>query len=300
MSFWTKTQTMIFEATGPLERVINAFVDALPALITCTVVVIGGLIAAPLAAKITQIVVRRSGLETLLEQIAVPRLLYRVGYKHSTAVLLGTVVRVAIYLFTALVATDILGLKQVSSGFDTVIGYMPRVFVATIFLMVGVWAADLARGVVAGMSKEGQGEVIGTAIYYGVIAITVALVADQLGLQTSLINNIILLAIGGAALSVALGMGLSAKPTLANLLARNYVAQLYVRGDRVRIDGIEGIVKSHSPTALVVVGEHETYNVPYTRFMNAVVATCGDARPLTRNGSDGEPESASDDADASE
>lgn len=279
---------MIFDASAPLERVVNTFVDALPALITCAVVVIGGLIAAPIAARVMQVIVRRSGLETLLESLGAPRLLYRVGYKHSTAVLLGTVVRVAIYLFTALVAADVLGWKQVANGLDAIIGYTPRIFVATVFLMVGVWAADFSKSLVAGMAKEGQGEVIGTGIYYGIVAITVALVADQLGLETSLINNIILLAIGGASLSAAIGMGLSAKPTLSNLLARNYVAQLYPRGDRVRIDGVEGIVKSHSPTALVVVGEHETYNVPYTRFMDTVIATNGEARPLRKDVANGE------------
>lgn len=280
MSFWTQTRMMIFDASAPAERVVHAFVDVLPALITAFIVIAGGLIAAPIVAKVMRAVVRRSGLETLLERMGAPRLLYRIGYKHSTTVLLGTVARVAIYLFTALVAADVLGWSQIVSGLDVIIAYMPRFFVAVLFLMVGVWAADFSKSVVGGMAKEGQGEMIGAVLYYGIVAITVALVADQLGLETSLINNIILLVIGGAVLSAALGMGLSAKPTLSNLLARNYVAQLYPRGDNVRIDGFEGIVKSHSPTALVVIGEHETYNIPYTRFMDVVVATSGEARPI--------------------
>src|SRR5699024_10730659 len=115
-----------------------------------------------------------------------------------------------------------------------------------------------------------QGQIIGTVLYYGVIAITVALVADQLGLETALINQIITLIVAGAIFAAALGLGLSARGVLSNLLARNYVAQLYPRGDNVHIGEIEGVVKGHSPTALVIVNDKQTYNIPYSYFMEHI------------------------------
>lgn len=284
MSFWDRIRTMTLDISAPLERLLSAFLGVLPTLLIFIAVVLGGVILAPIAAKVVHALVRRSGIETLLERLGAPRLLYRIGYRHGTATLLGTVARLAIYLVTALIAADVVGMTQVANGLDVIIGYLPRVAVAVFFLMIGVWAADMARSVVSGVAKGAQGNVIGTVIYYGVVAITVALVADQLGLQTSLINHIIVLVIAGTVFAASLAAGLSARPTLSNMFARNYVVQLYPRGDTVKIDGVEGIVKSHAPTALVVVGDGETFNIPYTRFMESTVATAGDARPVRADG----------------
>lgn len=282
---------MTLDISGPIEKLFASFIAALPTILIFIVIVVGGILLAPMAARVVSELVRRSGLETLLERLGAPRLLYRIGYKSGTARLLGSLARWGVYLIAALIAADVAGMKQIANGLDVVIGYLPRVGVAVLFLMVGMWAADLVRSVVSGVSKD-KTNVIGTILYYGIVAITVALVADQLGLETSLINNIILLVIAAACAAAAIGAGLSAKPTLSNLLARNYVAQLYARGDRVVIDGVEGVVKSHSPTALVLVGKQGTFNVPYVRFMEEVTETSGEARPLEQPDENGADESA--------
>lgn len=266
----------------PIQQLLNSFVAALPTMLTFVGVVIAGLLLAPIAARIARAVVQGSGLETLFERVGAPKLLYRVGYKKSTATLVGSIARILVYLFTALIAADIAGLSQISRGLDALVAYLPHLAVAIIFLMAGVWAADMIRSVVSNLAKKQQGQLIGTVLYYGVIAITVALVADQLGLETALINQIIILIVAGGVFATALALGLSARNVLSNLLARNYIAQLYPRGDSVRIDGVQGIVKGHAPTALVIVNDGEIYNIPYIRFLEAIAQTSGAARPVSR------------------
>lgn len=273
---------MNLDIAAPAQDLLNSFIAALPTLLSFLGVIVAGLILGPLAAKVARTLAERTGLETLLERVGAPKLLYRVGYKHSTARLFGSLARLLIYLFTALIAADIAGLSQISRGLDAFIAYLPHLAVAVVFLMVGVWAADMVRGVVSNVAKKQQGQIIGTVLYYGVIAITVALVADQLGLETALINQIITLIVAGAIFAAALGLGLSARGVLSNLLARNYVAQLYPRGDNVHIGEIEGVVKGHSPTALVIVNDKQTYNIPYSYFMEHITTTTGDPRPIER------------------
>lgn len=274
---------MNVDIATPVQGLVNSFVAALPTMLTFLAVVVVGLVVAPIAARIARAIVRGSGLETLFERVGAPKLLYRVGYKKSTATLVGSIARILVYLFTALIAADIAGLSQISKGLDALVAYLPHLAAAVIFLMAGVWAADMIRGVVSNVAKKQQGQLIGTVLYYGVIAITVALVADQLGLETALINQIILLIVAGGVFAAALALGLSARTVLSNLLARNYVAQLYPRGDSVRIDDIEGIVKGHSPTALVIIDGEDIYNIPYVRFMQTTTRTSGTARPVSRS-----------------
>jgi len=274
---------MNVDIATPVQGLVNSFVAALPTMLTFLAVVVVGLVVAPIAARIARAIVRGSGLETLFERVGAPKLLYRVGYKKSTATLVGSIARILVYLFTALIAADIAGLSQISKGLDALVAYLPHLAAAVIFLMAGVWAADMIRGVVSNVAKKQQGQLIGTVLYYGVIAITVALVADQLGLETALINQIIILIVAGGVFAAALALGLSARTVLSNLLARNYVAQLYPRGDSVRIDDIEGIVKGHSPTALVIIDGEDIYNIPYVRFMQTTTRTSGTARPVSRS-----------------
>lgn len=273
---------MNLDIAAPAQQLLNTFISALPTMLTFVGVLIAGLILGPIAAKLARTLAERTGLEALLERIGAPKLLYRVGYKHSTAKLFGSIARMLIYLFTALIAADVAGMSQISRGLDAFIAYLPHLAVAIIFLMVGVWAADMVRSVVSNVAKRQQGQIIGTVLYYGVIAITVALVADQLGLETALINQIIVLIVAGAIFAAALGLGLSSRAVLSNLLARNYVAQLYPRGDSVRIGEIEGVVKGHSPTALVIVNDEKTYNIPYVHFMQDITTTSGKPRPIER------------------
>lgn len=274
---------MNLDIIAPAQQLLNTFVATLPTVLTFIAVLVVGLILAPIVEKITRTLVQRSGLETLLERLGAPKLLYRVGYKKSTAHLLGGVVRLHIYLFTALIAADVANLSQISRGLDALVAYLPHLAVAIVFLMVGFWAADMIRGVVATVAKKQQGQLIGNVIYYGVVAITIALVADQLGLETALINQIIVLLVAGVIFSAALALGLSARNVLSNLLARNYVAQLYPRGDNVYIDDVSGIVKGHSPTALVLIDGEDVYNIPYIRFMETTARANGPARPVSRN-----------------
>lgn len=278
---------MNFDISTPVEQLFHSFIASLPTLLTFIAVVVAGLLFAPIVARIVRALVQRVGLETLLERLGAPKLLYQIGYKKSTATLLGSVARLLVYLVTALLAADIAGLSQVSKGLDALVAYLPSFAVAVLFVTVGFWTADMVRGVVTNVAQKQQGQLIGAVLYYGVVAITVALAADQLGLETSLINHIIVLVVAGVVAAVALAMALSARPTLSNHLARNYVVQLYPRGDTVQIDGVKGIVKSHSPTALVLVDEDQTYNIPYVRFMEEIVATRGTARPIVRRSVDG-------------
>lgn len=271
---------MNLDIAAPAQQLLNTFVATLPTVLTFIAVVIGGMILAPIVDRLTHALVQRSGLETLLERLGAPKLLYRIGYKKSTAHLLGSIARLHIYLFTALIAADVANLSQISRGLDALVAYLPHLAVAVVFLMVGFWAADMIRGVVANVAKKQQGQLIGNVIYYGVVAITIALVADQLGLETALINQMIVLLVAGVIFAAALALGLSARNVLSNLLARNYVAQLYPRGDNVHIDDVSGIVKGHSPTALVLIDGDDVYNIPYVRFMEATARANGPSRPV--------------------
>lgn len=273
---------MNFDLHETLIRLSSYFLSILPAILMVLGILIGGWIIGRIVGKAVERLTRSLGLETLLESLGLPKLLYHIGYKRNTPSLLGLLARWIVYLVTVIMVADVAGFEQVTQGLNAVVAYLPRAAVAILFLMVGVWGADMMRTVIRNVVSGEQGQVVGTGLYYGVIVITVALVADQLGLETSLINQIIVIVLAGGVLAGALAVGGSARQTLANVFARRYVARLYRTGDVVRLDDIVGVVKAHAPTTLVVVGEDITYNIPYILFMERAVGTTGEPIPVRR------------------
>lgn len=263
---------------APLRRLYDSFVDLLPTIVLALVIVVVGAVLAATLAYVLRRMIHGSKLEALMERAGVTSALYRIGYREGVASFAAVVARSVVYLITLLVAVDTLGLTQIARGLDSVVAYLPRVGIAALFLVLGLRLAELLKSMLISMSARSDQEVsaprlVANALYYVVAAITIALVADQLGLQTDLINNVILLVLAAVALAAAGAFALGSRETMANLLARNYVTQLYPRGDMVVVEGVRYLVRAHAPTVLVLEADGFRRNVPYVLFMREAFQT---------------------------
>lgn len=263
---------------APLRRLSDSMIELLPTIVLALVIVVVGAVFAATLAYVLRRLIHGSKLEALMERAGVASALYRIGYREGVASFVAVAARAVVYLITLLVAVDTLGLTQIARGLDSVVAYLPRVGIAALFLVLGLRLAEVLKSMLISMSAKGDQEVsaprlVANALYYVVAAITIALVADQLGLQTDLINNVILLVLAAVALAAAGAFALGSRDTMANLLARNYVTQLYPRGDVVVIEGVRYLVRAHAPTVLVLESEGSRRNVPYVLFMREAFQT---------------------------
>lgn len=263
---------------APLRRLSDSMIELLPTIVLALVIAVVGAVFAATLAYVLRRLIHGSRLEALMERAGVASALYRIGYREGVASFVAVAARAVVYLITLLVAVDTLGLTQIARGLDSVVAYLPRVGIAALFLVLGLRLAEVLKSMLISMSAKGDQEVsaprlVANALYYVVAAITIALVADQLGLQTDLINNVILLVLAAVALAAAGAFALGSRDTMANLLARNYVTQLYPRGDVVVIEGVRYLVRAHAPTVLVLESEGYRRNVPYVLFMREAFQT---------------------------
>lgn len=263
---------------APLRRLSDSMIELLPTIVLALVIAVVGAVFAATLAYVLRRLIHGSRLEALMERAGVASALYRIGYREGVASFVAVAARAVVYLITLLVAVDTLGLTQIARGLDSVVAYLPRVGIAALFLVLGLRLAEVLKSMLISMSAKGDQEVsaprlVANALYYVVAAITIALVADQLGLQTDLINNVILLVLAAVALAAAGAFALGSRDTMANLLARNYVTQLYPRGDVVVIEGVRYLVRAHAPTVLVLESEGSRRNVPYVLFMREAFQT---------------------------
>ncbi|MCA9659647.1 MAG: mechanosensitive ion channel [Myxococcales bacterium] len=209
-------------------------------------VVIGGLIASAIARRVVRWAVDRSGLDGLAEKAGASRLLYAIGVRKGVAHLIGQIVWIAGLLVTAAAAADVLGLEAVSNGAAVVIAFLPRLLAAGLVLMGGAGLAGILRRVAVGFGRRRgdveNPELLGSLAYYGVMTIAAVVAADQAGIETELIETLLVTFASIVAAAIALAFALGSRHSFHNVVAGHFMRRLARPGDTIRVGEVEGTV----------------------------------------------------------
>lgn len=240
----------------PLRDLYHQVIRAAPTIALFVAVLLAGLVVASVARRLTVWTVRSSGIEALAERAGAARFLYAVGIKSGLVNTLARLVWVCGLLITAAAGAEVLGLPAVAAGVAIVMGFVPRLLAAAVVLVAGSALATVVRSVIARVGRrrpdlEHPG-VVASLIYYVIIAVTVVMAASQAGLQTALVDAIVVVALTLILGALAVAFVLGSRAVFANLIAGHYVRRLVQPGDRVRVGAHEGVVVRQGAVALIL------------------------------------------------
>lgn len=200
------------EITSSLLASINSglggLVTFLQSFIAGLLVLIIGIIVAALLRQVSLEVLKALKVENFLKRYSVPE--GRGEFRWSN--ILGEIVRWFVILLFLVPAVKVWGVPEATSVLNSIILYIPQVFVATILALVGLVFANLAHDVVLasvhGVSPETSRVVAAVAKWAIIIFVTFA-VLSQLGIAADLIKTLFtgivaMLAIAGG---IAFGLG---------------------------------------------------------------------------------------------
>jgi hypothetical protein len=172
----------------------------------------------------------------------------------------------AVFVLSAVAALRVLGIEQLSTWLDGVLGFVPRLFAGLVIIglghAIGIVVRDLVRrvNVVREMSllepRWAYAAVLGVAVITGV---------QQMGVNIAFVAQLSLIAFTILAGAIGVAFALGARQHVANLVGRAELKR-YTVGERVRIDGVEGNVVEIGRTGLVLAAEDGLVNVPASRF----------------------------------
>ncbi len=111
---------------------------AAPTAALVVAVLVGGLVASQLMARLVAWLVRRLGLETAAEKLGLTTVLYAAGLRAGVAHLAGRVTLFGGALITLLVAADVAGIQGVAAGLGGLVAYLPRLIIAALVFTLGV------------------------------------------------------------------------------------------------------------------------------------------------------------------
>ena len=175
--------------------------------------------------------------------------------------------------YTVSAAAGQLGLVTFSNWVLGLLGYLPRLLISVFILFIGYLVSGGVRNMIIAVTESGDfqhGPTLGRMVSGLILAFTLLLALSQLGLDVTVFSYIILLAAAGLFGSLALAFGIGAADAVRNVIASHYVRKDRRPGQRVRINGVDGVILEISQVVVVVDTEEGVAWIPARHFLDSV------------------------------
>ncbi len=207
-----------------LANALNLVFVFVPLLIGFLLILLVGYLIAKVVSKAVTFLLRKIGFDRLANRIGLARMEQNMGVKLDPAGVLGTIVFWFLFLVFLVPATNALGLTAVSGILNTLIAYIPNVFVAILVLFLGTLAATFVADIVRGATAStniGNPAIFANIARYAIIGFAALIALEQLQIAPALLNILFTAIVGAAALAFALAFGLGGQDSVRRWLNRN-------------------------------------------------------------------------------
>ncbi|ACZ43520.1 Conserved TM helix repeat-containing protein [Thermobaculum terrenum ATCC BAA-798] len=251
----------------------EVLVNYIPRVTVALLVFIIGVIVALVIRRLLVFMLRRAQFDRLCQRLGIAEVLGVVGRSPSS-----TVGAIAFYLLLGLaflLALGPLGAQFISDTLSQLLLYVPRVLAAALLLVLGIAIArvlaEMADRTLLGFGVSGSRWLQG-AVQGFVLFVAALLAATMLGIDVTVIVVLMVVALGGVVLTVALALGLGLRTMSENIAAGRYISQEVSKGDEIAVEGYVGRVQKISYTFTVISArDGRTYIVPNAYLMRHVV-----------------------------
>ena len=244
---------------------LNAFVPFVPLVVFGVVLLVGAGVSYALI-SFNRRLLERLGVPESVEGTAFERSVRRFGV--STVTILARLSGYLAFVVFVVVGLTTLGVDSVTAVSTVVVAFLPRLFVATVVLVVGLIVGDklglLVDERLRGVKLPEVG-LVPSLVKWSTVYVATLIALAQIGVATTAL--VVLLA-GYLASVIVLGT-VAFRDLLASGSAGLYLllTEPYAIGDRVRIGDVEGIVQEVDVFATHVESDDAVHLVPNRRAL---------------------------------
>ena len=211
---------VLLEPARALLQEVGAFLPRL--LVALGVLIIGWLVAKGLRLGAVK-ALRAFNFHVLTERAGIDNFLQQGGTQKDATDLIGVIVYWLVIIAALIVASNGLGLVQVTELLTRVLLFLPKLLVALVLLIFGAYFGrfvGLAITTYLRNAEVADAELLGHAVQYAIVAFVILLAFDHLDIGGGLIQNTFLILLTGVVLALALSFGLGGRDRAAELLER--------------------------------------------------------------------------------
>src|SRR5215211_2117540 len=192
----------------PLQEAISVFLSYIPQLIGAIVILIVGYIIAKVLQAVLGRVLQAIGFDGWMERGGIKQFFDRAETNQTPHSILGKLVFWFVFIIAITMATDALGIPQVSAVLGQLIAYIPNIIAAILILILAALLANFLAGIVRGATGS---DLLASIAQYAIIVYAVFAAITQLGIAVELTAPTFLIALGAVALAAAIAFGIGGR-----------------------------------------------------------------------------------------
>jgi hypothetical protein len=207
-----------------LSSTFNGFAAFIPKLFGALIILlIGWLIARAIKFALSK-VLKAVNFDSITEKVGINGYMAKAGLKSKGSDMIAKLGYWIVMLTVLILFFDSLGLPSVSGLLRDGVNFIPKIMVACILLVIGMYIAQFASGLAEGTLKAGgfsNPGLVAKIVYGAIMFLVVTIALDKLDIGSGILDNILSIVLGalGLGLSIAFGLGGVdwAKKTISNI-----------------------------------------------------------------------------------
>ena len=267
-STWQATYDIWLAALDNTYReMVEAAAAFVPDLVgAALLIVLGWMLAIALRASILRL---GTGIDRMFFAVRERFGLTQIELRWPISRILAHTVYWLVVVFFLAAVSKLLALPGLADIFNRILRYLPLLLVWAVVLLGVYMASGLAAGAVTRAARSSglaSAVLLGRVARVFILTFAVIIVAGQLGVDVTLLVNVVTIAtailLGGGAVAFGIGAGGIA----GNVIAAHYVRRSYRVGQRVAVGSHEGEILEITRTAIVLDAEKGRIMVPARLF----------------------------------
>src|SRR5919107_4121954 len=216
----------------PLQDALSTFFSYIPQLIGAIIILVIGYVIARALQAVVGRVLQGIGFDGWMERGGIKQFFDRAQTNYTPATVIGRLVFWFVFIIALTMATDALGIPQVSAVLGQLIAFIPSIIAAILILILATLLANLVSGIVRGATGS---NLLASVAQYAIIVYAVFAAITELGIAVTLTAPTFLILLGAVALAAAIAFGIGGRE-----VAQDILQKAYNRSDEVRSDSSAG------------------------------------------------------------
>ena len=212
----------VFNAS--LQNLWWGFVQDTPRIVLAIVFFVIGWVLGSIVARALEQVFNALKIDNLLKSVGVEDFFRKAGMSLDTGYFIGQVAKWFIVVVFLLPSLNLVGLDYIASFLrDDVLGFLPRVVVAALVLIIATIVSEgLSRAIVAGAKTMGltSAHMLGALAKYSVWIFAFIIALGQLGVAEYYMSVLFTVIVGMLGLAGALAFGLGGRDAAARFIGK--------------------------------------------------------------------------------
>jgi len=268
MNMWSE---IIFSSLQKMGEKIMAF---LPNLIGGIVLLLIGFLIAKAASVFLDKLLNAGRINKFFDKVNNSDFAQKNNISLRIGKLISSFVYYLIILMFLIGVAETLGWVVISQEIGNIVAYLPRLFTALIIFLIGFFAASVVKRyfntIFSGAGMNGA-NLIGTILYYLILAIILITACGQAGIDVSIISYNFTMVLASLLFAFALAFGLGSKEVLHNLISTMYGRKNYNVGQKIKIGDITGTILSIENVSFTIQTSEGKVVIPSQRMISETV-----------------------------